>query len=70
MVPGIDKFVGEYVSAKALSKDGYLARKGLVALPKAELDKVMADAKGHEGPCRKRRALRRLRSALLPPALA
>ena len=46
VIPGIDKFVNEYVSAKALSKDGYLARKGLVSLPKAELDKVMADAKG------------------------
>jgi phosphate transport system substrate-binding protein len=46
VVPGIDKFVAEYVSAKALSKDGYLARKGLVALPKGELDKVMTDAKG------------------------
>jgi phosphate transport system substrate-binding protein len=45
VVPGIDKFVAEYVSPKALSKDGYLARKGLVALPKAELDKVMSDAK-------------------------
>jgi len=46
VVPGIDKFVAEYVSVKALSKDGYLARKGLVALPKGELDKVMTDAKG------------------------
>ena len=46
VVPGIDKFVAEYVSPKALSKDGYLARKGLVALPKGELDKVMTDAKG------------------------
>jgi phosphate transport system substrate-binding protein len=45
VVPGIDKFVAEYTSAKALSKDGYLARKGLVALPKAELDKVMATTK-------------------------
>jgi phosphate transport system substrate-binding protein len=45
VVPGIDKFVAEYTSNKALSKDGYLARKGLVALPKADLDKVMADAK-------------------------
>ena len=45
VVPGIDKFVAEYVSAKAMSKDGYLARKGLVALPKAEADKIMADAK-------------------------
>jgi phosphate transport system substrate-binding protein len=46
VVPGIDKFVAEYTSPKALAKDGYLARKGLVALPKAELDTVMADAKG------------------------
>jgi phosphate transport system substrate-binding protein len=45
VVPGIDKFVDEYVSSKAMSKDGYLARRGLVALPKAELDKVVADAK-------------------------
>jgi phosphate transport system substrate-binding protein len=44
VVPGIDKFVKEYVSAKAMSKDGYLARKGLVALPKAEADKVAASA--------------------------
>ena len=43
VVPGIDKFVAEYVSAKAMSKDGYLARKGLVALPKAEADKVRAN---------------------------
>jgi len=45
VVPGIEKFVAEYVSAKAMSKDGYLARKGLVALPKAEADKIMASAK-------------------------
>ena len=44
VVPGIDKFVAEFVSAKAMSKDGYLARRGLVALPKAEADKIMADA--------------------------
>jgi phosphate transport system substrate-binding protein len=46
VVPGIEKFVEEYVSAKAMSKDGYLARKGLVALPKAEADKIAAAAKG------------------------
>lgn len=44
VIPGVEKFVAEYVSAKAMSKDGYLARKGLVALPKAEADKVAADA--------------------------
>ena len=45
VVPGIDKFVAEYVSAKAMSKDGYLARKGLVALPKTEADQIMNNAK-------------------------
>ncbi len=45
VIPGIDKFVAEYVSAKAMSKDGYLARKGLVTLPKAEAEKIAADAK-------------------------
>ncbi|MGD9827504.1 MAG: phosphate ABC transporter substrate-binding protein, partial [Hyphomicrobiaceae bacterium] len=37
VIPGIDKFMAEYVSDKALGKDGYLGRKGLVTLPKAEL---------------------------------
>ena len=46
VIPGIDKFVAEYVSSKAMSKDGYLANKGLVALPKAEADKVASAAKG------------------------
>ncbi len=45
VIPGLDKFAEEYVSAKAMSKDGYLARKGLVTLPKAEADKVSASVK-------------------------
>lgn len=44
VVPGIDKFIAEYVSDKAMSKDGYLARKGLVALPSAEATKVRDNA--------------------------
>jgi phosphate transport system substrate-binding protein len=40
LVPGLEKFMAEYVSPKALGKDGYLARKGLVTLPKAELEAV------------------------------
>ncbi|MFY9831050.1 MAG: PstS family phosphate ABC transporter substrate-binding protein [Rhodoplanes sp.] len=40
IVPGLDKFVAEYVSPKATSEDGYLAKKGLVTLPKKELDEV------------------------------
>lgn len=44
VIPGIDKFVAEYVSDKAMSKDGYLARKGLVALPAEEAKKVRETA--------------------------
>jgi len=40
VIPGLDKFLAEYVSDKAMSKDGYLARKGLVALPATEAEKV------------------------------
>ena len=40
LVPGIDKFAAEYVSTKALGADGYLAKKGLVTLPKNELEAV------------------------------
>ena len=39
-VPGLEKFAAEYISDKALGKDGYLARKGLVTLPKTELEAV------------------------------
>ncbi len=46
VVPGIDKFALEYVSPKALGADGYLAKKGLVTLPKNELD---AQRKAVEG---------------------
>ena len=40
VVPGIDKFVAEYVSDKAIGEDGYLAKKGLVTLPKDEAEEV------------------------------
>ena len=36
VIPGLDKFIAEYVSEKAIGKDGYLSRKGLVPLPTAE----------------------------------
>jgi phosphate transport system substrate-binding protein len=54
VIPGLDKFVAEYVSDKAMGEDGYLAKKGLVALPKETADKVrtaaleMAPLKGEE----------------------
>ncbi len=44
VIPGLDKFVAEFVSARATGADGYLSKKGLVALPKAEADKVRASA--------------------------
>lgn len=40
MISGLDKFLAEHVSDKAMGKDGYLAREGLVTLPKAEFDAV------------------------------
>jgi phosphate transport system substrate-binding protein len=46
VVPGIDKFALEYVSAKALGEDGYLAKKGLVTLPKSELEAVRKNVNG------------------------
>jgi phosphate transport system substrate-binding protein len=33
VVPGLEKFVAEYVSEKSMGKEGYLSRKGLVPLP-------------------------------------
>jgi phosphate transport system substrate-binding protein len=46
MVPGVDKFAAEYVSNKALGEDGYLAKKGLVTLPKSELEGVRKNVTG------------------------
>jgi phosphate transport system substrate-binding protein len=40
VIPNLDKFAMEYVSDKALGSDGYLAKKGLVTLPKNELAEV------------------------------
>ena len=54
VIPGLDKFVAEYVSDKALGEDGYLSKKGLVSLPKEATDKMrdgaiaMAVLKGDE----------------------
>jgi phosphate transport system substrate-binding protein len=38
IAPGLKEFVTEYVSEKALGEDGYLLDKGLIALPKADLE--------------------------------
>ena len=38
VIPGLKDFVAEYVSDKALGEDGYLVAKGLIALPKEDLE--------------------------------
>ncbi len=44
VIPGLDKFVAEYVSEKALGEDGYLGKKGLVSLPKEATEKMRSAA--------------------------
>jgi phosphate transport system substrate-binding protein len=44
VVPGIKEFLAEYVSPKAISADGYLVSKGLIAMPQADLDKAAKTA--------------------------
>jgi phosphate transport system substrate-binding protein len=38
-IPGIKEFLAEYVSDKAIGENGYLAQKGLIAMPKEEIEK-------------------------------
>jgi phosphate transport system substrate-binding protein len=38
IVPGIKEFIAEYSSEKAMGEDGYLTKKGLIALPKDQFD--------------------------------
>jgi phosphate transport system substrate-binding protein len=47
VIPGLDKFIAEYVSDKSMGKEGYLARKGLVPLPAKELKDVQKSALAH-----------------------
>jgi phosphate transport system substrate-binding protein len=44
VIPGMAEFVAEYVSDKAIGEDGYLAEKGLIALPgdAAEMSRTAA----------------------------
>ena len=48
VIPGLDKFVAEYASLKAIGDEGYLAAKGLVALPKDAAAKTLKIASGME----------------------
>jgi phosphate transport system substrate-binding protein len=45
LIPGISEYVAEFLSDKASGNEGYLADKGLIALPAAERKKAVADAK-------------------------
>jgi phosphate transport system substrate-binding protein len=40
VIPGIKGFLAEFTNDKAWGKDGYLADKGLIAMPDAERKKV------------------------------
>ncbi len=44
VIPGMQEFIAEYVSDKALGEDGYLSEKGLVTLPGEEAEKTRAIA--------------------------
>ncbi len=45
VIPGIEEFIAEYTSEKALGEEGYLAEKGLIPPSKSEIGKIRADAK-------------------------
>lgn len=45
LIPGVSEYVAEFLSDKASGSEGYLADKGLIALPGAERKKAVADAK-------------------------
>lgn len=44
VIPGLKEFVAEYVSARALGEDGYLADKGLIPPETAEAARIRSDA--------------------------
>jgi len=44
-IPGIKEYLAEFVSDKAMGDYGYLAEKGLIPLPAADLQKLRADTK-------------------------
>ena len=49
VIPGLQEFVNEYVSEAAFGEDGYLAKKGLVPLPKADREAVAKAARAATG---------------------
>ena len=45
VIPGINEFIAEYMSDKAIGEEGYLADKGLIPPAKSEIGKIRDDAK-------------------------
>jgi phosphate transport system substrate-binding protein len=44
VTPGIKEFLAEYVSTKTIGEDGYLVKKGLIAMPKEDIEKTTKTA--------------------------
>ena len=44
VIPGLREFVSEYVSDRSMGENGYLEKKGLIPLPKAEREMVRSSA--------------------------
>jgi phosphate transport system substrate-binding protein len=40
VIPGIKEFLAEYVAVKAIGEDGYLIKKGMIAMPKEDSEKA------------------------------
>lgn len=45
VIPGLREYLAEYTSERAIGPEGYLAEKGLIALPDVQRRQVQADAK-------------------------
>ena len=41
VIPGIEEFLGEFISDKAMGEDGYLADKGMIPMTEKEYKKVV-----------------------------
>lgn len=48
VIPGMKEFIQEFLSTKAVGKDGYLARKGLVPLSSLELSQITSDVRNNK----------------------
>ena len=44
VIPGIQEFLTEYTSSKTIGEDGYLVKKGMIAMPKADTEKSAKSA--------------------------